>query len=44
MYAILGKSCFFGAVDIFFEESRIKIRISKKIVSRKRQTIRKDRT
>ena len=29
-------------VDIFFEESRI--RISKKILSRKRQTIRKDRT
>jgi cytidylate kinase len=31
-------------VDIFFEESRIKIRISKKILSRKRQTIRKDKT
>ena len=31
-------------VDIFFEESKIKIRISKKILSRKRQTIRKDRT
>lgn len=31
-------------VDIFFEESRIKIRISKKILSRKKQTIQKDRT
>jgi hypothetical protein len=31
-------------VDIFFEESRIKTKILKKILSRKRQTIRKDKT
>ena len=43
-FAILLMGRFFGAVDIFFEESRIRIRISKKILSRKRQTIRKDRT
>jgi len=37
-FAIILMGRFFGAVDIFFEESRIKIRISKKILSRKRQT------